>query len=220
MAARCWPDEAAPDCEATVSRGPVLRAGQRAWTTATAFDGPCLVRSGCLKVQAVDPGGSERITEFALPGDIVGLESLGAARHVDEAIAVADTMLCRLEWPPQGEDAAAQGRLATQLLERIGRQLRERMVIRHDAGPQQAVSSFLRWLGGRIGRPEGETGEGRVAYELPMTRREIGLYLGLAEETVCRTLRRLEQGGDARITRRRVVLQQPRAARLAVAAAL
>jgi CRP/FNR family transcriptional regulator len=219
MAARCWPDAAAPACEATVSRGPVLRAGQSAWTPTTAFEGPCLVRSGCLKIQAVDAGGSERITGFALPGDIVGLESIGSRRHVDEAVAVTDTMLCRLDWPPQGDDTAAQARLATQLLERMGRQLRERVVVRHDAGPQQAVASFLRWLAGRIGRPEGATGAGQLAYELPMTRREIGLYLGLAEETVCRTLRRLELAGAAQITRRHVVLQ-PHAVAPAAAAAL
>lgn len=207
MQPRCWPDTAGHDCEASVARGPVLRAGARAWTTSSAFEGPCLVRSGCLKIQAVDPGGSERITEFALPGDIIGLESLGSRRHIDEAVAVTDTMLCRLDWPPQGDDAAAQARLATQLLERVGRQLRERVVVRHDAGPQQAVASFLRWLGGRIGRPAGEAGAGSIAYELPMTRREIGLYLGLAEETVCRTLRRLELAGEARIARRRIVLQ-------------
>ena len=68
---------------------------------------------------------------------------------------------------------------------------------------QQRVASFLLEMSERLATTD--------TVELPMSRRDIGDYLGLTLETVSRTLAELVSAGQIRLaTSRRVVLRDRR----------
>ena len=70
-------------------------------------------------------------------------------------------------------------------------------------------------LARRIGRRADSSGHAAIALRLPMSRREIGQYLGYAEETVCRSLRRLQRRGPVQVRGRELQLPSEEVAELA-----
>jgi CRP/FNR family transcriptional regulator, anaerobic regulatory protein len=126
--------------------------------------------------------GAERIVAFALPGELIGLESCTRATHRYGAQAASASTLCRLRWGPAGLAARGPGVLRA-LVAKTAAQLE------HAASPWpglpavERVRAFVEDFGRRSNQP------------LPMTRAQIGQHLGLAEETVVRALKRLQRRG-------------------------
>lgn len=147
-----------------------------------------LVRAGCVKSYTVDEEGNERIRGFHLPGDLVGLDALARQHHPCGAAAVEPSQVCVI---PRARVMAAlldTPGLLQRLLERTSRELSIALSLSGDYTAEQRVAAFVLTMHERLA---GENNRLR----LPMTRRDVGNYLRLATETVCRVITRLEQQG-------------------------
>ena len=143
--------------------------------------------------------GRRQILAFFFPGDLVGLTvgeryvySVEAVDHASvrsvpharlrelaaQTPALQESLLAALRW----EVSAAQERLLW-----LGRKT-----------ARERLAGFLLECDGRIGQREQD---GRRAVPLPMSQLEIGDYLGLASETVSRTLAELVRDGAIDIVR-------------------
>ncbi|HKY92337.1 MAG TPA: Crp/Fnr family transcriptional regulator [Nevskiaceae bacterium] len=159
------------------------------------------VRAGCIKSFTVDAEGNERVRGFYFPGDMVGLETLGASRAPASAAAVTPSQVCAASALEIQQRSTKDASLANRLLAQTRRELSMALAVGGEFTADQRVAAFLLYLRHRIG--SGNT------IRLPMTRREMGSYLRLATETVCRVLTRFEQKGwltsnDKRIELHRV----------------
>ena len=192
MEPRCWPDGAPARCALSTERLPPLSKGMALWRPGDEYTGSYLVRSGALKIVAVDAAGDEQVLHFALPGDLIGIESIASGLHDSMAVALEESALCRVRWPQPGMASDPP----MQLLLRASRNLRQRLGGGRHAEPLPAIRAFVHATAQQIGREELH-GTGRVTrLQLPMSRLEIGQYLGYSEETVCRALRRLHKLGE------------------------
>jgi CRP-like cAMP-binding protein len=70
------------------------------------------------------------------------------------------------------------------------------------------VRNFLHEMADRIGREEHFGDHLCLRLRLPMSRLEIGQYLGYAEETVCRSMRRLQRQGEIEVSGRTLLLKK------------
>jgi CRP/FNR family transcriptional regulator len=191
---RCWPETDESDGSVPVIREPALRSGQLLWRPGDAFNGPVIVHSGCVMIFRTTPAGGERVTQFALPGDLIGLEALTRGQHEQYAQALGEVLCCRVRWSP-GAMAVQPPALTRRLLRRASRMLAgAQHRARHD-DPIASVLEFLREIARRLGHEETAAGQRRLRMRLPMSRLDIGHYLGFAEETVCRAIRRLQDRG-------------------------
>lgn len=155
------------------------------------------VRAGCIKSYTIDAQGNEHVRAFHFPGDLVGLDSLGSVRASANAAPVTPSQVCAVPVAELRRQLATNAALAGQLLEKTRRELAQSLSLSGEFSADQRVAAFLLYVHARIGN-------GKVL-RLPMTRREMGSYLRLATETVCRVLTRFEQKGwllsaDKRIT--------------------
>ncbi len=139
----------------------------------------------CFKTLA---DGRRQICDFALPGDVFGLE-LGA-EHAVSAEAVADCAIVAARRSAVMDNAAdpigaarALARLVMNDLERN----RDHVLTLGRRGAAERVVVFLLDLAERLGS--------RDTVELPMSRQDMADYLGLTIETVSRTLTHLEADG-------------------------
>lgn len=176
---RCWGNEATLGCGFLVKRVRPLDAGDVLFREGSAFEAPYMVTSGCMAVTELLADGSERIVAFRVPGEVVGLESWNREVHRFGALAVSSTTLCRLRWHRAGTAVRHTGLL---------RALLAKATAQSDASlpwpglpAMERVRVFIEDFRDRAGQP------------LPMTRAQIGQYLGLAEETVVRALKSLER---------------------------
>lgn len=169
-----------------------------------------VVRTGALKTVAVTPDGSEHVLGFHLPGELVGLDALSDGRHGAEAIALADSQVCALPVQQLLDRGAHAPEMGRELLRVIGGstshcQVHVEVLMRRQAG--ERIALFLQDLLERVAAARGPQRE----LHLPMSREEIGHYLGLALETVSRGFSRLQDDGVIRVAGRQVeILDEPR----------
>jgi CRP/FNR family transcriptional regulator len=159
-----------------------------------------VVRSGSMKSYLVTEDGEEQVLGFYLPGDIFGLDTTNSQRRMSSTITLETTSICRFPHAYLGDRAQQQGigllRIAAEQMRRYHDLVL--LLARKDA--EGRISSFLDDLAGRYW----SRGYSSSAFMLTMSRQDIGCYLGLAVETVSRTLTRFQEIGVLKVNRREV----------------
>ena len=169
----------------------IFRAGDDA-------DAIYVISTGSVKSYMIMEDGEEQVLKFYLAGDMVGLDGMGAERRITSAIALEPTTICRLPLAELPNRALGHNFLAmiSDYLIRDHNLLL--MLARKDADGRMA--SFLVNMLKQSIKPDKS---GNVLF-LTMTRQDIANYLGLAIETVSRTLRRFQDSGMLMVTRRKI----------------
>jgi CRP/FNR family transcriptional regulator len=150
------------------------------------------VETGAVALYKVLADGRRQIVGFAYPGDLIGLGAQG--EHVMNAQAIKPTRLRCLATAALHRSAASDPALSFKLYEAMARELaatRDLMLTTGQRSATERVVSFLLAFSRRSGR----NGKDPCDFELPMTRADIGDFLGLTVETVSRTFTKLKTLG-------------------------
>lgn len=201
----CWGARPQPGQGIRARREPLLERGAELVRQGECARDIYIVASGALILRERRVGGRERVVGFRLPGELVGLEARARGAYPYTARALLATSVCLLNLPSAGGASASNALLERLLL---------KCAAQHDiSAPWQGlpaserVAAFVEDFARRTQQGEGARGPIR----LPMTRGDIGSYLGLAEETVVRSLRRLGSGPRLRVLGRTVWLGESQA---------
>ena len=170
---------------------PLATAGKALFESGDAASSIYLVRAGCLKSFTVDNEGKEHVRAFHLPGDLIGLDSIGQSRYPASVAAVTPAQVCRMSMADVRRLIGQSPALLSRLLERTSRDLASALALAGDYTAEQRMAAFLLEMQQRLGATA-------RTLRLPMTRRDIANYLRLATETVCRVLTRFESAGHIR----------------------
>jgi len=177
-----------------VKRGKPLKKGAFLFHQGDAFTSVFAVRSGTVKTFSINDDGSEQLTGFYLPSELLGLSGLHSERHPVSAQALETTSLCELPFAHLDELTATLPGLRHQLLRVMSREIQgdqQMMWLLSKKTADARIASFLLNLSTRF-RARGYSGS---QFRLAMSRREMGNYLGLAVETVSRVFTRFVQNG-------------------------
>jgi CRP/FNR family transcriptional regulator, nitrogen fixation regulation protein len=155
------------------------------------------VLSGTVRTCKVRIDGRRQIGGFYLPGDTLGV----GAEHSFSAEAVTDCQVLlinrHLVMARAAREAAVAGELWRLIGDELGRVQDHILLLIKSA--EERVASFLLEMAGPASA--GNT------TNLPMTRQDIGEYLGLTIETVSRTLAHLEATAAIEVHSRQIVLR-------------
>ncbi|WP_133480164.1 Crp/Fnr family transcriptional regulator [Cognatilysobacter segetis] len=178
----------------------LYRAGQPA-------DCVYLVHAGVFRCTVLDAHGRDRVTGFALKGDVLGIESLHAPRYAGDVIAldvgeVVELPANALLDPASGALPAVAAAMSA---------ARERdwawMLALHTLDAEQRVARFLLDYAERLER----MGYSPRRVVLRMTRADIGSFLDMASESVARAMTRLDSAGLIRVSCRDIEILDPMA---------
>ena len=153
-----------------------------------------VAREGAFKTVIFNADGSSQVAGFHLPGEILGLDALGTSRHTCDAIALTIADICEIPLSELEQVASQVPGLQHQLLKIIGQTINrdhKHIELLSKNNAQERVAIFLHQLSERyrlLGRSE-------QRFLIPMSREDIGSYLGLAIETVSRTLSKMQDEG-------------------------
>jgi CRP/FNR family transcriptional regulator, nitrogen fixation regulation protein len=161
------------------------------------------VLSGTVRTCKVRIDGRRQIGGFYLPGDMFGVEV--GAKHSFSAEAVTDCQVLLINRARVMARAAGEPAVARKLWGLIGHELGrvQDHILLLIKSAEERVASFLLEMAG----PASET------INLPMTRQDIGEYLGLTIETVSRTLAHLEATAAIEVHSRQILLRNRSALR-------
>jgi len=165
----------------TYQRGEILyRKGQ-------AMRSIYAVRSGCVKSYVMGDRGETQIVGFHLPGELIGLDAIATGVYKTTTEALEPSSVCRVPFDSIEELSQELPSLNHHLWRIMSKEIsREGDVLQLLNGKNSAarMASFLLSLSERYQERHLSVSE----FNMSMTRHEIGNYLGMAVETVSRTL--------------------------------
>jgi CRP-like cAMP-binding protein len=148
------------------------------------------VATGVVRVSRHSESGRRQVLAFMLPGDLFGLPDAGA--YINSAETVCASTLYRVPWEQLQTLMLREPEMQVSLLVRVAfdlRQAQRRIMLLGQHNTVQKLASFLL-----------EFIQHRDFYDeklrqltLPLTRFDLGDYLGTAPETVARAFAKLER---------------------------
>jgi len=167
-----------------------------------------LVRSGCVKNYIYSGDGTEQITGFTLPGEILGLDSMENGKYVSSAVALETTSICKLPFERFEELCRQLPGLQDRFFQLSSRKIVSFHNLSYLIGHRPAeerLASFLVDYSLRIGKH----GYSKTEFNLSMTRYDIANYLGLTIETVSRLFSKFSNEGILKVERRLIAITCP-----------
>jgi CRP/FNR family transcriptional regulator len=146
------------------------------------------ITSGSVRLYKLLPDGRRQIVGFALPGDFLGLAL--SEKNMFSADALTHVTVCQFSRTAFSAMLEQKPHFLRRLLSMTSHELtlaQDQMVILGRRTAEEKVAAFLIGLRKRWARLNATS----VHIPLPMTRQDIGDFLGLTVETVSRMLTRL-----------------------------
>lgn len=182
----------------------ILRCGEHLFHAGETYRNPYLVCSGYLESYYVHADGEEQILGLHGAGEVVGFDALfGASSSTSvKAIDTASVQVVRtreglLGLSDYGPELCA---VITAMHEEIQRFMRRLHIERHPS--ERRLAEFLTDFADRAER----RGLSSTLLVLPVSRRLLARYLGLAPETLSRTFSSFQERGILRVESREVAI--------------
>jgi CRP/FNR family transcriptional regulator len=144
--------------------------------------------SGALRLSKLLPDGRRQVVGFTLPGDFLGLAM--QPTHMYTADALTPVKICQFSRHGFSDLLDKKPPLMRAVMNMASRELtlaQDQMVVLGRRTAEEKIGSFLIGMRNRYARIHGAS----VHVPLPMTRLDIGDFLGLTVETVSRMMTRL-----------------------------
>ena len=191
-----------------IERGRPLRRNEHLFRSEDPFVSVFAVRSGAVKTYRLTEEGEEQIMGFHLPGELFGLGGIATGRHANSAVALETAAVCEIPFDriePLSRDIPSLQRHLFQLLSREITDDQQLMLLLSKKTAEERIASLLLSLSSRLRRRR-LSGE---VFRLPMSRGDIGNYLGLVVETVSRVFTRMQRQGVLEVEGKEVRILDP-----------
>lgn len=169
-----------------MKQGITLSPKQQLVSSGTPLQSLYIVNSGFLVAYHLETDGSQKIVQFYFPGEILGFEAFSDGKYPYHIYAGNNAVICQAFYEGLLHKIADEPPLQRQLLKLVSARLRKNILFTSTLAEEKLLN-FFKELALRL-HYHGATPE----FTLPMTRQDIGNYLGLAGETVSRLLSRLQ----------------------------
>ena len=180
------------ELEKIIKRVRPLQRGDYLFHSGDKFQQVYAVRSGAIKAYRTTEEGNEQILGFYLPGELLGLDAIDTERHVCTTVALETSSFCAVPFNRLEELCQQIPGLQHQIYRLMSRELsseNQSLLLLGKKSAEEKIATFLVNLSSRLH----VLGYSATEFRLPMSRQEIGNYLGLTVETVSRIFSRLQK---------------------------
>ena len=195
MSALCLPlalDSSSLDrLDKVIERGRPIHKNKYIFHGGDPFHAVYAIRSGAVKSFCISDDGSEQVTGFYLPGEIFGWDGIDNNTHSNTATTLETTALCEIPFARFEEISRTMPILQKHFMRLMAKELtsdQELIGLLAKSSAEERVASLLLSLSSRLKRQHLSA----TQFRLPMSRADIGNYLGLTVETVSRVFSRFQ----------------------------
>lgn len=179
----------------------VMRTGDVLYETGARFASLYVPNSGCFKLVVLTADGREQVVGLNFKGDWLGFDGIAEGRYGCDAVALDTCDVWSLRYDDLLNASAAHPELLSALHVAMSRKTNrdhELMLAMTTLPTDVRVADFLRnWTAALA-----ERGLRTDQITLPLTRAEVGSYLGMTLESVSRALSRLDDANVIRVGNR------------------
>lgn len=175
-----------------VQRGKPLQKGEHVYQEGGPFSAVYAVRSGAIKAYRVTDDGREQVTGFYFPGEILGMDGIAKNSHACSARALETSAVCEIPFSSLAELSARMPNLQRHFFQLMSREITEDqqlITLLSKNTAEERIAALMLSISARNARRKLSS----TRFRLPMSRIDIGNYLGLTVETVSRVFSRLQK---------------------------
>ncbi len=175
-----------------IQRGKPLQKNQFLYREGDDFQSVFAVRSGTLKAFRTTDDGREQVTGFYFPGEILGMDGISNNMHASSARALETAAVCEIPFSSLEKLSAAMPNLQRHFFQLMSREITEDqqlITLLSKNSAEERVAALMLSISARNARRKLSA----TKFRLPMSRVDIGNYLGLTVETVSRVFSRMQK---------------------------
>ncbi|MFT5484967.1 MAG: CRP/FNR family transcriptional regulator [Halieaceae bacterium] len=186
-----------------IQRGRPLQKGDHLYRDGEKFSAVYAVRSGCLKSFHITDDGREQVTGFYFPGEVLGMDGINKNIHACSAKALETSAVCEIPFTRLEDLSAKIPNLQRHFFQLMSREIIEdqqliTLISKNSA--EERVAALMLSISARNSRRNLSAHN----FRLPMSRIDIGNYLGLTVETVSRVFSRLQKLGVLTVSNKEI----------------
>lgn len=189
-----------------------VKAGSRLCSQGEPLEALYVIRSGCIKTFVNDECGNQVVVGFPSKGDLVGADGLCDRTYSSYAVALNEVEVAVIPFRALATLGRTLEDFELLLYRAISRELVAEHALRSVIGSLRAEARVARFIAQYAERLRAQGGK-VDRFTLPMTRQEIGSYLGLTLETVSRSFSGLHDAGLIHVSQRDIVMIDEQALR-------
>jgi len=178
--------------DSIIQRSRPIQKGEHIYRQKEHFTSVYAVRSGSVKAYSITDGGQEQVTGFYFPGEIIGMDGIAKSSYASSARALETSSICEIPFDKLGELSQRIPSLQRHFFQLMSQEITEDqqlLTLLSKNTADQRVASLMLSISARNARRRLSAAH----FRLPMSRTDIGNYLGLTVETVSRVLSRLQK---------------------------
>lgn len=175
-----------------VQRGRPLQKDNYVYSCGDEFRSVYAVRSGAIKTYSVNEQGVEQVTGFYLPGEVFGMDGIAHTHHISSAIALETAAVCEIPFTRMEELSMSMPSLQRHFFQLMSKEItgdQQLIALLGKNSAEERVATLLLSISTRNAKRQ----LSNVRFRLPMSRADIGNYLGLTVETVSRVFSRFQK---------------------------
>jgi CRP/FNR family transcriptional regulator, anaerobic regulatory protein len=188
-----------------VQRSKPLQKGEYLYRANDAFDSVFAIRSGAVKAVSISDKGDEQVTGFYLPGEVVGMDGLADNVYTNSVIALETSSVCEIPFNRLEELSLQIPTLQRHFFQLMSREITQdqQVITLLSKGSAEArIATLLLSISSRNGRRNLSIND----FILPMSRTDIGNFLGLTIETVSRIFTRLQKNNLITVDKKEITI--------------
>lgn len=200
------------ELENIIERGRPLRKGEYLYRANDPFTSVYAVRAGAIKCYSITNDGKEQVTGFYLPGEVLGMDGISKHRHTSAAKALETSAICEIPFENLGDLSTRIPSLQRHFFQLMSQEIahdQELITLLSKNSAEQRIAALLLSISSRQARRKLSA----TSFRLPMSRTDIGNYLGLTVETVSRVFSRFQKLELIAVDNKEVTLLDPEALR-------
>ncbi len=175
-----------------IQRGRPLRKGEHLFRESEPFKSVYAVRAGTLKAYSITDDGKEQVTGFYYPGEILGMDGISMNKHHSSAKALETAAVCEIPFDRLQELSITVPTLQRHFFQLMSQEItqdQQLITLLSKNSAEERIAALVLSISARHRRRRLSA----THFRLPMSRGDIGNYLGLTVETVSRVFSRFQK---------------------------
>ncbi len=175
-----------------IQRSKPLQKSQHLYREGDDFQSVYAVRSGSIKAYKTTDDGREQVTGFYFPGEILGMDGISKNEHASSAKALETAAICEIPFSSLEKLSATMPSLQRHFFQLMSKEITEDQLLitlLSKNSADERVAALMLSISSRNARRKLSA----TQFRLPMSRVDIGNYLGLTVETVSRVFSRMQK---------------------------
>lgn len=189
-----------------IQRNRPLHKGEYLYRANSPFHSVYAVRSGTIKTITMTGDGQEQVTGFYLPGEMLGMDGIATNVYSNSAIALETSAICEIPFDRLEELSSSIPTLQRHFFQLMSKEItneQQLITLLSKNSAEERIATLLLSISSRNQRRHLSS----LQFRLPMSRADIGNYLGLTVETVSRTFSRFQKQGWIVVDKKEIAIK-------------